>query len=126
TDIINRPVDEGTAYLYGGSWGMSWKDILEKFKAYANVNPNADWLLLYNESKNFDEKGKFPLNVDFVINALIVQKIEKEKGFSSVMGLLSCGKKEKANDNYFKALEKITAISKTNFNATVWTLIKAN
>jgi len=126
TDIINRPVDEGTAYLYGGSWGMSWKDILEKFKTYANVNPNADWLLLYNESKNFDEKGKFPLNVDFVINALIVQKIEKEKGFSSVMGLLSCGKKEKANDNYFKALEKITAISKTNFNATVWTLIKAN
>jgi len=126
TDIINRPVDEGTAYLYGGSWGISWKDILEKFKAYATANPDADWLLLYNESKNFDEKGKFPLNVDFVINALIAQKIEKEKGFPSVIELLSCGKKEKGNENYFKALEKIAGISKSNFNASVWALIKAN
>jgi len=126
TDIINRPVDEGTAYLYGGSWGISWKDILEKFKTYAIANPNADWLSLYNESRNFDEKGKFPLNVDFVINALVVQKIEKEKGFPSVIELLSCGKKEKGNDNYFKALEKITGISKTNFNTNVWTLIKTN
>jgi hypothetical protein len=126
TDIINRPVDEGTAYLYGGSWGISWKDILEKFKTYAIANPNADWLSLYNESRNFDEKGKFPLNVDFVINALVVQKIEKEKGFPSVIELLSCGKKEKGNDDYFKALEKITGISKTNFNTNVWTLIKTN
>ena len=124
TDIINRPVDEGTAYLYGGSWGMSWKEILAKFKAYASENPNADWLSLYNESKNFDEKGKFPLNADFVINALVVQKIEKEKGFPSVITLLSSGKKEKGNDNYFKALEKITGITRQNFNENVWTLIK--
>ena len=126
TDIINRPVDEGTAYLYGGSWGISWSDILGKFKTYATENPNADWISLYNESKNFDEKGKFPLNVDFVINALVVQKIEKEKGFSSVIELLSCGKKEKGNENYFKALEKITGISKSNFNDNIWKLIKAN
>jgi hypothetical protein len=126
TDIINRPVDEGTAYLYGGSWGISWKDILEKFKTYATANPNADWLSFYNESKNFDEKGKFPLNVDFAINALVAQKIEKEKGFPSLIELLSCGKKEKGNENYFKALEKITGISKNNFNVMVWTLLKAN
>jgi hypothetical protein len=31
-DVINRPVDEGTAYLYGGSWGLSWNEILNKFK----------------------------------------------------------------------------------------------
>ena len=26
-DSINRPVDEGCAYLYGGSWGITWPEI---------------------------------------------------------------------------------------------------
>lgn len=126
-DIINRPVDEGCAYLYGGSWGvMSWKDVLEKFEAYAVANENADWLALYNESRNFDEKSIHPLRVDFAINALLVQKIEKEKGFSAVIELLSCGKKEADNANYFKMLEKITGISKADFSSNVARLIREN
>ena len=125
-DIINRPVDEGTAYLYGGSWGLSWKEILKRFKKYASENKNVDWLALYNESKNYDEKAKFPLNVDFVVNALIIKKLEKEKGFPAVIELLSCGKKEKDNENYFKALERICGISKTDFNKIIWDLIDSN
>ncbi len=123
TNIINKPVDEGTAYLYGGSWGQSWKEILRKFKNYATSNPNADWLTLYNEEKNFDDKQKYPLNGDYVINALIIQKIENEKGFAIVKELLSCGKYQKNNENYFLALEKITGITKANFNSKVWMLI---
>ena len=120
---INRPVDEGTAYLYGGSWGFSWEEILEKFKVFAKNNPGANWLELYNESKNFDEKAKYPLNVDFVINALIVRKIEKEKGFPVVLNLLTCGPKEKGNANYFLALEKLSGITKDRFNDLVNNLI---
>jgi hypothetical protein len=123
-ELINKPVDEGTAYLYGGSWGLSWKDILNKFKIYAAANPNADWLALYNASENFDAAAKFPLNVDFAINALIVQKIEKEKGFSLVMELLRCGKKGTGNDNYFQALEKITGITRSTFNEQVKLLLQ--
>lgn len=126
TTLLNRPVDEGIAYLYGGSWGYSWKQVLEKFKIFASSNPNADWLALYNESKNYDEKGKYPLNIDFIINALIVQKLENEKGFSAVIELLSCGKKEKGNENYFRALEKLTGITKADYNEKVWDLIKTN
>ena len=125
-DIINRPVDEGCAYLYGGSWGLSWKEILQKFKAYAAANEKPDWLALYNESRNFDEKATHPLRADFAINALLVQKIEREKGFSAVMEMLSCGKKETDNANYFKALEKITGISKTSFSSSIVRLIKEN
>jgi hypothetical protein len=125
-DIINRPVDEGCAYLYGGSWGLSWKEILAKFKAYAAANENADWLSLYNESRNFTENADRPSRVDFAINALLIQKIEKEKGVSAVLELLSCGKKEADNANYFKALEKITGISKTDFSSRVVSLIKEN
>jgi hypothetical protein len=55
-----------------------------------------------------------------------VQKIEKEKGFPAVMELLSCGKREKGDENYFKALEKITGISKANFNSSMQDLINNN
>jgi hypothetical protein len=125
-DIINWPVDEGSAYLYGGSWGLSWTEILHRFKAFADANPNADWVTLYNQSKNFDEKSRFPLNVDFVINALMIQKIENDKGFPAVVELLSCGKQEPNNRNYFNALQHITGISESNFNTAVWKLIRSS
>ncbi|MES2778385.1 MAG: hypothetical protein V4651_00675 [Bacteroidota bacterium] len=126
TTIINRPVDEGTAYLYGGSWGLTWEEILQRFKTYAAAHPDANWLALYNESKNFDDKAKFPLNVDFAINALLVQKIENTKGFPAVLELVSCGNKQENNLNYFTALEKITGIQQEQFNTAVWELIRTN
>jgi hypothetical protein len=123
-DTINRPVDEGCAYLYGGSWGFSWDHILKLFKKYASENPNADWQNLYtNASKLVD--GDKPVYIAYVINALIVRKIEKEKGFAPVMQLLSCGKRQKGDDNYFIALEKVTGITKAGFNEAVWKLVKA-
>jgi len=127
TNIINRPVDEGTAYWYGaGSWGLTWTEIMTRFKAYIASNPDADWLKLYNESVVFNKEKDAPLNVDFMINALLVRKIEKEKGFNAVIELLSCGKKEKDNQNYFDALKRITGIDKEHFNEAVWKLIKEN
>jgi hypothetical protein len=123
SDIINRPVDEGCAYLYGGSWGYTWQEIITKFKKYASENPNADWITLYTDNKIFDGKEK-PMYVPYFLNALIAQKIEKEKGFASVMELLGCGKREKGDENYFKALEKITGIPKANFNNAISELIK--
>lgn len=126
-DIINRPVDEGTAYWYGGgSWGFTWAEIMTRFKTYIAANPDADWLKLYNESVVFNKEKDAPMNVDYMINALFVKKIEKEKGFDAVIELVSCGKKEKGNQNYFEALKKITGIDKEHFNEAVWALIKVN
>jgi hypothetical protein len=121
---INKPVDEGCAYLYGGSWGISWSQILKTFKEKVASNPNSDWLSLYEGYNNFGESKEKHLIVSYLINALIVEKIEKEKGFSAVKELLSCGKYEKGNENYFKVLERLTGISKASFNENVWNLIK--
>ncbi len=52
-----------------------------------------------------------------------MQKIEKENGFPAVIELLSCGKKEAGNENYFNALKKITGIDKANFNKNVLQLM---
>lgn len=123
SDVINRPVDEGCAYLYGGSWGYTWPEVWAKFKKYVAANPDADWLKLYTETTNF-EAGDKPLKAGYVLNALIVQQIEKEKGFAAVMPLLTCGPREKGDANYFRELQKITGIDKAGFNAAMWKLIK--
>jgi hypothetical protein len=118
----NRPVNEGCAYLYGGSWGYSWETVLAKFKKYAADNPNADWLNLYISTANYEDGDK-PMKVAYALNALIVQKIEREQGFGKVMELLGCGPRQKGDDNYFAALKKITGIDKDNFNAKMRELI---
>ena len=122
-DVINRPVDEGCAYLYGGSWGTSWEQVLAMFKKYALEHPDADWLNLYINTTNFEDGAK-PMKVAYAINALIVRKLENEKGFATVMELLCCGKREQGDDNYFTALEKISGINKARFNNAVWGLIR--
>jgi hypothetical protein len=122
---INRPVDEGCAYLYGGSWGISWDKILAMFKKYAADNPNADWLALYISSQKLTGDNK-PIYIAYILNALIVQKIEKEQGFSAALPLISCGKRQTGDDNYFAALDKVAGINKANFNEKMWVLVRAN
>lgn len=121
--LVNKPIDEACAYLYGGSWGLTWKEIFNQFKTRVANDKNADWVSYKENPKNFADTQAQHLMVDYVVNALMVQKIEKEKGFVGVWEFLTCGKYEKGNENYYKALEKITGISKENYNARVWELI---
>ena len=50
-------------------------------------------------------------------------KIEKEKGFSGVWELLNVGPFEKGNEKYYQTLEKLTGITKENYNNKIWELI---
>jgi len=124
TDKINRPVDEGCAYLYGGSWGTPWPEVLAIFKKYTADHPDADWLKLYHGNVRFNADAQKPFYVAYFINALIVQKIENEKGFAPVMELLGCGKRQEDEENYFKALEKVSGIGKGDFNKVFGELLK--
>lgn len=119
---VNKPIDEGCAYLYGGSWGISWKDIFKEFKVQIASNKNTNWAEIKENPINFKTKG-FNNSADYIVNALLVQKIEKEKGFAGVWEFLNCGKFEKGNENYYKALEKLTGITKANYNDKIWELI---
>ncbi len=94
TRIINKPVDEGCAYLYGGSWGLSWPTILARFREKLAGNAQADWLALYEAGYNFGESQEKHLIAGYVMNALLAERIEREKGFDAVMEWLRCGKYE--------------------------------
>lgn len=120
---INKPIDEGCAYLYGGSWGISWRDIFKTFQLKVANNKQTNWLEGYGKFENFGESKEKHLMAEYVINALIAQKIEKEKRMPGVIEFVSCGKYTKENDNYFQSLEKLTGITKANFNEKVWELI---
>jgi hypothetical protein len=120
--VINKLLDEASAYLYGGSWGISWQEIFKRFKTY--MGDNHDWLTAFNENKNFGTSQRYHLYVSYVISALIIQRIEKEKGFPAVIAFISCGKREASNENYFRALEKIAGITKANFNEQIGKLVK--
>jgi hypothetical protein len=120
---INRPIDEACAYLYGGSWGLTWEEVFRQFKSY--IGDNRDWLAAFNENRNFAQPNQNHLFVSYVITALLIKKIEKEKGFPAVLQFLTCGKYQKDNENYFQALDRIISVNRSNFNATVETLFEA-
>jgi hypothetical protein len=120
---VYKPVDEAIAFVYGGSWGMTWNEIFKIFKDKVANDKNADWAGFKEKPYNFGESQEKDLMVDHIVNALIVKKLEKEKGFSAVWELLNCGKYEKGNENYYKSLEKLTGITKSNYNEKVWELI---
>jgi len=120
---VYKPVDEACAYLYGGSWGISWKEILKTFKQKVASNKNTNWAEIKETPLNFGDSQDKHLMADYVVNALIVQKIEKEKGFSGVWELLNCGKWEKGNEKYYQSLEKLTGITKADYNDKIWEII---
>lgn len=119
---VNRPVDEGCAYLYGGSWGFSWKEIFKAFKEQVASNKTTNWAEIKETPATF-KTGNFSNQADNIVNALLVKKIEKEKGFAGVWELLNVGPVEKGNEKYYQTLEKLTGITKATYNDKVWELI---
>lgn len=121
---VNKPVDEGYAYLYGGSWGFSWKEIFKAFKDQIASDRGANWSEVKEKEVRF-KTGDFTNSADYVVNALLVKKIEKEKGFAGVWELLNVGPAEKGNEKYYHVLERLTGITKATYNENVWKLIDA-
>lgn len=119
---VNKPVDEGCAYLYGGSWGFTWKEIFKAFKEQIASNKNTNWIEI-KETPILFNTGKYPNPADYIVNALLVKKIEKEKDFAGVWKLLNVGPFEKGNEKYYQMLEKLTGITKANYNDKIWELI---
>ncbi len=121
---LYRPVDEGCAYLYGGSWGYTWPQILEAFKNMVAEKKQIDWYDIKEHAMYF-KTGEFNNSADYIVNALIVQKLEKEKGFEAVWQLLTIGSAEPGHAAYYAALEKIMGIQKQQYSAFVEDLVKS-
>ncbi len=120
---VSKSVDEGIAYIYAGSWGLTWKEIFKEFIIQVASDKSTNWMDAKEERINFKTNG-FNNSADYIVNALIVQKIETEKGFDEVWQLLNVGPFEIGNEKYYAMLEKLTGITKENYNEAVWKLIE--
>ncbi|MGO4709263.1 hypothetical protein AB4Y90_09130 [Chryseobacterium sp. 2TAF14] len=119
------PVAEGYSYINDGDPFYKWEQIWIHFKNTYSASQKTDWLSLYGHKENFS-LASTSLYLENILNAIIVRKIEKEKGFNSVLELLTCGKfNREDHDNYFKTLERVSGITKSNFNEKIDELITA-
>ncbi len=118
-----KPVDEGCAFLFGGSWGYSWDEIRNRFSKFTKTQDDRNWLGLYEKSLDIGDEQYKALNVDYIINALIVKELYKDGDFSKVMKLISIGRTQVNNDKYFNTLNEVMGINKDNFNKEIDKLI---
>ena len=123
SEVRNHYMVCGCAYVYCGSWRISWTEIQRMFKSRMTYDKKTDWLKLYFERYNFGESEERHLLVTQFVNALIIEKVEKEQGFPAVMKLLSSGNIYNARENFFKILEEVAGITEKNFNKKVENLI---
>lgn len=120
----NRYMICGCAYIYAGSWLISWKDIQRKFKEKIDYKKEKDWLKLYFDRYDFGDSKAEHLLVTQFVNALIIEKAVKEKGFAEAKKLLASGNMYKERESFFKILEEITGINEKNFNQEVAKIIE--
>lgn len=120
---VHRRVDCHIATLYGGLWGMSWESLFPLFSEKYVVGKNVDWLAHKENKTHFITQGRRKNYTDDFVGALLIRKIEKEKGFDGVWKLLMT-KRTKAEEEYFKVLEELTGITKESYNMEVSKLIE--
>lgn len=120
---VHRRVDCHIATLYGGLWGMSWEELFPLFSQKYVVGKNVDWLGHKENKTHFITQGRRKNYTDDFVGALLIRKIEKEKGFEGVWKLLMT-KRTKAEEEYFKVLEELTGITKKSYNEEVYKLIE--
>lgn len=116
---VNRRVDCNIAYLYGGSWGISWEELFNLFSEKFVIGKDIDWLEHKKNKSYFEANGHKNYTDDF-IGALIVKKIENEKGFDGVWELL----KTKGSEEYYVVLNNLIGITKKGYNKEVSKLIQ--
>ncbi|MEE9362731.1 MAG: hypothetical protein V3U92_09045 [Cellulophaga sp.] len=120
---IHRYVDCYIATIYGGMWGESWENLFSEFCKKFVVGKNVNWLENKTDFESFIPINGHKVYVDDFVGALLIQKIEKEKGFEGVWELLNT-KRTKIDEEFFQVLEKLTRITKKTYNKEVSKLIR--
>ncbi len=107
---------------------ISRRELVFYLKEYVEKNLNADLLELFQKNprvyfqlSNQVSKEVFnQLSVKSTISSLICDEVEKTKGFEGLIRLLRSGKGENA---FFKSVDNLIGINKTNFNRRVKKII---
>jgi len=129
TNKRNSAAEEGLAYSWGNAYYTSAKgemigqrELIPHLRTYLSTHPETSALEVF--SKNV--RGFSPLakeaSLRSTIASLLSDEVEKRKGIPGVIELINCGA---GDDNYFKCLDTLIQVNRTNFNEKVLALMKA-
>lgn len=129
TDKRNSAAEEGIAYSWGNAYYTSTKgemisqrELIPYLRTYLSTHPEITPLEVF--SKNV--RGFSPLakeaSLRSTIGSLLSDEVEKRKGIAGVIQLINCGA---GDDNYFRRLDMLIQVNRTNFNEKVMALINA-
>jgi len=107
----NWVAEEGYNINLTDYWGFATKEnygFLKQYLAENGVTP----LEIFEKNRIM----KSPISTKMPVAALIMRKIEREKGMDGVLQVITCGT---TDDDFFKAIETVAHITKENFNEVV-------
>ncbi len=120
---VHRRVDCYIATLYGGIWELTWDELVPIIDEKYFISDEVDWLQQRRDMTHFVTEQKRKVYTDDFVGALLVKKIEEEKGFDALWDLLKT-KRSKSDEEYFAALEKLTGITQQSYNREVTKLVQ--
>jgi hypothetical protein len=127
TSPRNFTAEEGLAYYWGNAYYtdsnrkmIDYPTQLTALKTYLQTHSDSSLLSL------FDHNAKpFPtlapeVSARSILSARLFQLIEDTKGIPGVKAFIDCGK---GDDNYFKTLDSLTGINRSNFDSRLRILL---
>ena len=124
---INLPVEEGIAYSWGNAFYakangdmIEQKELVQELKDYLKGNPKTNMLDLYSNNPRIFKNYPARVSVRSTISSLLADEVERVKGMEGIKALIKCGP---GDDNFFKSLNDLVSIDKTNFDKEVRRLI---
>jgi hypothetical protein len=125
--VGNWIVEEGIAYSWGNAYYtqsngemIEQKELIKSLKGYLKANPKVTPLDLFTQKPKIFNQIAPEISVKSTLTSLICDEVERKKGIEGIKALLKCGSGE---DNFFKAVNDLIALNKTNFNVELSRLI---
>lgn len=125
----NWYAEEGFAYCWGNAYWtkpngetITQDELITKLQQYVKVNPQTSLLKLFDEQPKVFEYLSEEIGLKKILASLICKEVEKKRGIDGVKELLKCGS---GADNFFKTVERLVGINRTNFDTEVLKLLEA-
>ena len=96
------------------------RELVSSLKLYLKDNPTVSVFQLFNKDTKIFNDIATEISVKSTIASLLCDEVEKQKGVEGIKALIKCGR---GDDNFFKTLDSLISINKTNFDDRVMKLI---
>jgi hypothetical protein len=124
----NGIVEEGIAYSWGNAYYtnknngemIEQKELVQILKKYLQNNPSVNLFELFIRNTKIYNNLANEISVKSTISSLICDEVERKKGIEGLRLLIKCGK---GSDSFFKAIDDLISLNKTNFNNELKRLI---